>query len=45
MTVGTNTFVKTKQKTEVTNISPYEIFLLSNGKEYFIDYHIKKMSQ
>lgn len=39
MTVGTNTLEKTKQQTEVTNISPFGLWLLSNGKEYFIDYN------
>ena len=38
MTAGTNTLQKTKQQAEITNISPFGIWLLSNGKEYFIDY-------
>ena len=37
MTAGTNTLQKTKQQAEITNISPFGIWLLSNGKEYFID--------
>lgn len=39
MTVGTSTLVKTKQQTEVINISPFGLWVLSNGKEYFIDYN------
>ena len=38
MTVGTNTLARTRQQTEVTNISPFGLWILSNGKEYFIDY-------
>ena len=33
---GTSTLVTTK--TEVTNISPFGIWILTNDKEYFINY-------
>lgn len=36
MNHGTSTLVKTK--TEVTNISPFGIWILANDKEYFISY-------
>ena len=36
--IGTSTLVATKTKTEVTNISPFGIWILTNGKEYFISY-------
>lgn len=36
MNPGMNTLLKTK--TEVTNISPFGIWILSNDKEYFISY-------
>lgn len=39
MTAGTNTLVQTKIITEVTNISPNGIWILTNGKEYFISYN------
>ncbi|MBP5443732.1 MAG: DUF2442 domain-containing protein [Treponema sp.] len=38
MQSGTNTLVETVAKTEVTNISPFGIWILSNDKEYFISY-------
>ncbi|WP_296333892.1 DUF2442 domain-containing protein [uncultured Treponema sp.] len=36
MQTGTSTLVATK--TEVTNISPFGIWILANDKEYFISY-------
>ena len=36
MQIGTSTLVATK--TEVTNISPFGIWILTNDKEYFISY-------
>ena len=36
MQTGTNTLVATKA--EVTNISPFGIWILTNDKEYFISY-------
>ena len=39
MIAGTNTLLRIKQQTEVTNISPFGLWILSNGKEYFIDYN------
>ncbi|MGN0739826.1 MAG: DUF2442 domain-containing protein [Treponema sp.] len=36
MNAGTNTLSVTK--TEVTNISPFGIWILTNDKEYFISY-------
>jgi len=36
MQTGTSTLVATK--TEVTNISPFGIWILTNDKEYFISY-------
>jgi len=36
MQTGTSTLVATK--TEVTNISPFGIWILTNDKEYFINY-------
>ncbi len=36
MPAGTNTLAATK--TEVTNISPFGIWILTNDKEYFISY-------
>ena len=36
MQTGTSTFVATKA--EVTNISPFGIWILTNDKEYFISY-------
>ena len=36
MQTGTSTLVATK--TEVTNISPFRIWILTNDKEYFINY-------
>lgn len=36
MQSGTSTLVATK--TEVTNISPFGIWILTNNKEYFISY-------
>lgn len=36
MNPGMNTLLKTK--TEVTNISPFGIWILANDKEYFISY-------
>ena len=38
MQAGTNTLITTKTCTEVTNISPNGIWILSNDKEYFISY-------
>ena len=38
MTTGTSTLAAVKTKTEVTNISPYGIWILTNNKEYFISY-------
>ena len=38
MQTGTNTSAATKSKTEVTNISPFGIWILTNDKEYFISY-------
>ncbi len=38
MTIGTSTLAAAKTKTEVTNISPYGIWILTNNKEYFISY-------
>ena len=35
---GTDTFAATKTKTEVTNISPFGIWILTNDKEHFISY-------
>lgn len=36
MQTGTSTLVATK--TDVTNISPFGIWILTNDKEYFISY-------
>lgn len=38
MKVGTDISVVNKILTEVTNISPYGIWILTNNKEYFISY-------
>lgn len=38
MPTGTNTLVVNTTTTEVTNISPNGIWILSNNKEYFITY-------
>ena len=38
MQAGTNTSVVNKSITEVTNISPNRIWILTNDKEYFISY-------
>ena len=36
MQIGTSTLIATK--TEVTNISPFRIWILTNDKKYFISY-------
>lgn len=38
MISGTNTLTANKVYAEVTNISPNGLWVLSNDKEYFIDY-------
>ena len=38
MTTGTSTLAAVKTKTEVTNISPYGIWILTNNIEYVISY-------
>lgn len=39
MSFGTSTLIKdNNNKAEVTNISPFGIWLLTNGREFFISY-------
>lgn len=39
MTSGTNTLVNNQNTVEISNISPFGIWILLNDTEYFIDYN------